>query len=139
MNDNCLFCKIAAGEIPSTRVWEDDLCVAFLDIGPLVPGHALVVPKAHHRAITEAPDDLLAHLVSVARRIAAAQKSALGATGVNVITNDGESAGQSVPHLHFHVVPQYENDRHVWNWEARPYADPAVPADLAARLAAALR
>ena len=138
MND-CLFCKIAAGEIPSTRVWEDDLCVAFLDIGPLVPGHALVVPKAHHRAITEAPDDLLAHLVSVARRIAAAQKSALGATGVNVITNDGESAGQSVPHLHFHVVPQYENDRHVWNWEARPYADPAVPADLAARLAAALR
>ena len=138
MND-CLFCKIAAGEIPSTRVWEDDLCVAFLDIGPLVPGHALVVPKAHHRAVTEAPDDLLAHLLSVARRIAAAQKSALGATGVNVITNDGESAGQTVPHLHFHVVPQYENDRHVWNWTPRPYADPAVPADLAARLAAALR
>lgn len=136
---DCLFCRIAAGEIPSTRVWEDDLCVAFLDIGPLVPGHALVVPKAHFRAVTDAPDGLLAHLLSVAKRIAAAQKSALGATGVNVITNDGESAGQTVPHLHFHVVPQYENDRHVWNWEPRPYADPAVPADLAARLSAALR
>lgn len=138
MND-CLFCKIAAGEIPSTRVWEDDLCVAFLDIAPVVPGHALVVPKAHHRAFTETPDDLLAHLVSVARRIAAAQKSVLGASGVNLISNDGESAGQTVPHLHVHVIPQYPDDRHVWNWEGRPYPDSSVPAGLAARLSAALR
>jgi len=137
MND-CLFCKIAAGDIPSTRVFEDDLCVAFMDIGPVVRGHVLVIPRAHHAGITVTPSDLAAHLLDVARRIGLAQKKALGAAGINIFTNDGALAGQSVFHTHFHVIPQFADDRHVWNWEARPYASPADAKDLADRIAAAL-
>ena len=64
---DCIFCKIAAGEIPSTRVYEDDACIAFLDIGPVTPGHVLVVPRAHYPGITETPDDAAAHLLSVGK------------------------------------------------------------------------
>lgn len=137
MND-CLFCKIAAGDIPSTRVCEDGLCVAFMDIGPVVPGHVLVIPRAHHDAITSTPPELAAHLLNVAQRVARAQKSALGAVAVNIFTNDGALAGQSVFHTHFHVIPQFENDHHAWNWEPRPYASPADAKALADRLSAAL-
>jgi histidine triad (HIT) family protein len=136
---NCIFCKIAAGEIPSTRVYEDDLCVAFLDISPVVPGHTLVIPRAHHDSITVTPPDLAAHLLNVAQRIAAAQKSALGAAAVNVFTNDGALAGQSVFHTHFHVIPQFEDLHHDWNWSSTPYASPSDAASFASRLSAALR
>ena len=136
---NFIFCKIAAGEIPSTRGDEDDLCIAFLDISPIVPGHVLVVPRAHHDAITSTPPDLAAHLLNVAQRIAAAQKSALGAAAVNVFTNDCPLAGQSVFHTHFHVIPQYPDLHHDWNWSSTPYAPPADAASFASRLSAALR
>lgn len=135
---HCLFCKIAAGTIPSTKVYEDDRCLVFMDIGPLVRGHALVIPKEHYPCITEAPAELAAYLLGIAQRVAKAQKIALGAKGVNIITNEGEIAGQSVPHLHFHVIPQFDDDRHVWNWEPRPYTDPAHPAVLAAAIGAAM-
>ena len=75
---DCIFCKIAAGEIPSARVYEDDACIAFLDIGPVTPGHVLVVPRAHHPGITETPPELAARLLAVAQRVARAQKAALG-------------------------------------------------------------
>ena len=135
---DCLFCKIAAGQIPSTRVFEDDLCVAFMDIGPVVPGHVLVVPRAHHDGITSTPPELAARLVQVAQRIAIAQKKALGADAVNVFTNDGALAGQSVFHTHFHVIPQFAGRHHDWNWASHPYASPDDAAALAARIASAL-
>ncbi|MBR6022926.1 MAG: HIT family protein [Kiritimatiellae bacterium] len=135
---DCIFCKIAAGEIPSTRVYEDDLCVAFLDISPITPGHALVIPRAHHSGVTSTPDDLAAHLLNVAQRVARAQKTALGAEGVNIFTNEGQIAGQSVFHTHFHVIPQYASAPHRWNFDSTPYPSPDVPAALAARLSAAL-
>lgn len=137
MND-CLFCKIAAGAIPSTKVYEDDKCLAFMDIGPVVQGHALVIPKEHFANLSEATDEVAAHLVCVARKIAVAQMRALGAAGFNVITNQGAVAGQTVGHLHFHVIPQFEGNAHKWNWEARPYGDLSEAAALAEKIKAAL-
>ena len=135
---DCLFCKIVAGEIPSTKVYEDDKCLAFMDIGPVVQGHALVVPKEHFSNLAEATDEVAAHLICVARKIAVAQMKALGADGFNVITNQGAVAGQTVGHLHFHVIPQFEGNAHKWNWEARPYGDLSEAAALAEKIRAAL-
>jgi len=135
---DCLFCKIVAGDIPSTRIYEDDDVLAFMDIGPLVPGHALVIPKAHHSPLADTPDDVLAKVIAVVRRIARAQVEGLGADGVNVHQANGAAAGQVVPHLHFHVVPRFANDGHHWNWTPRPYADLSEAAALAERIRAAL-
>ncbi len=108
--DSCVFCKIARGEIPCYKVYEDDIALAFLDINPANKGHTLVLPKEHFRDMTTCPKDILSHLFSVAQLIAQAQISQLGATGINVITNVGASSGQSVMHFHIHVIPRYDND-----------------------------
>jgi histidine triad (HIT) family protein len=135
---DCLFCKIVAGEIPSTKVYEDEKCLAFMDIGPVVQGHALVVPKEHFANLAEATDEVAAHLICVARKIAVAQMKALGADGFNVITNQGAVAGQTVGHLHFHVIPQFEGRAHKWNWDSQPYGDLSEAAALAEKIKAAL-
>ncbi len=135
---DCIFCKIVAGDIPSTRVYEDDHVLAFMDIGPIVRGHVLVIPKAHHNPLSDTPDDLLARLIAVVRRIARAQQDGLGADGVNVHQANGSAAGQVVPHLHFHVIPRFASDAHHWNWTPHPYADLSEAAALADRIKAAL-
>ena len=102
--ENCLFCKIAAGVIPSTRVYEDDLVLAFRDIAPQAPTHILVIPKAHIPsvdAVTEENSAVVAHIFTVIPKIAAAE----GLTqGYRVVSNCGEDAGQTVHHLHFHIL-----------------------------------
>lgn len=135
---DCLFCKIIAGEIPSTNVYEDENVLAFMDIGPVVQGHVLVIPKKHYANLTEAPAETAAELVTVARRIALAQMKALGADGFNLMTNQGAVAGQTVAHLHFHVIPQFLTHPHVWNWEPHPYAAPAEAVALAGKIRAEL-
>jgi histidine triad (HIT) family protein len=135
---DCIFCKIVAGDIPSTKVYEDDHVLAFMDIGPLVRGHTLVIPKAHHNPLADTPDDVLARVIAVVRLVARAQQDGLGADGVNVHQANGAVAGQVVPHLHFHVVPRFANDGHHWNWTPHPYADLAEAAALADRIKAAL-
>lgn len=111
MNDNsCIFCKISRGEIPSYKVFEDEYCLAFLDVNPTNEGHTLVLPKEHYDNMLTCPKPLLDHLFEVAQMIAQAQQKQLGATGANIITNVGKSAGQSVNHFHIHVIPRYEND-----------------------------
>lgn len=111
MNDNsCIFCKIARGEIPSYKVFEDDYCLAFLDINPTSEGHTLVLPKEHFDSMLTCPKDILDHLFEVAQMIAQAQQKQLGATGANIITNIGKSAGQTVNHFHIHIIPRYDND-----------------------------
>jgi histidine triad (HIT) family protein len=134
MADTCIFCRIVAGDVPSTRVYEDDAVLAFMDIGPVVKGHTLVIPKAHHDPLTATPDDLLHRLISVVKRVAAAQVEGLGADGINVSQANGETAGQIVPHLHFHVIPRFRNDQHRWNWNAKEYDTPAEMADYAERI-----
>lgn len=102
--DDCLFCKIIRGEIPSSRVYEDDLVFAFRDIAPQAPTHILVIPKTHIpgcNGVTEENSALVAHIFEVIPKIAAAE----GLTGgYRVVSNCGEDAGQTVPHLHFHIL-----------------------------------
>ncbi len=120
---DCIFCKIVEKQIPATILYEDDEVLAFMDIGPIVKGHALVIPKRHCDPITETPDELLAKLHLVAKRIAAAQMNGLGADGVNIMQNNGAAAGQEVPHIHVHVIPRFADDGHHWNWNPKAYDD----------------
>ena len=121
MSANCLFCRIVTGAIPSTRVYEDADTLAFMDIGPIIKGHTLVIPKKHYDQITQTPEDVLAKVMVVVRKIAQAQVNGLKADGVNVLNANGEAAGQQVPHIHFHVVPRFKTDGHHWNWAAKKY------------------
>ena len=120
-----IFEKIVNREIPATIVYEDADTLAFMDIDPIIKGHTLVIPKTCYDPVTETPDEVLSKLMSVCKRIAAAQVRALGADGVNIIQNNGAAAGQVVPHIHFHVIPRFEGDGHHWNWNAKKYADAA--------------
>ena len=102
--ENCIFCKIAAGEIPSTKVYEDELVLAFRDIAPMAPTHILVIPKAHIGSVAEVNEEnvgLVAHIFTVIPSIAAAEKLE---GGYRVVSNCGPDAGQTVPHLHFHIL-----------------------------------
>jgi len=121
MSDNCVFCGIVRGSIPCTKVYEDDDVIAFMDIGPVVKGHTLVIPKTHHNPITETPVAVLQKLIAVVREIAWAQMTGLNADGVNVSQANGKTAGQIVPHIHFHVIPRFSTDGHHWNWTPRQY------------------
>jgi histidine triad (HIT) family protein len=132
---DCIFCKIVAGEIPALRVYENEHVLAFMDIGPVVKGHTLVIPKAHHDPLADTPDDVLARVI---RLVARAQQAGLGSDGVNIHQANGAAAGQVVPHLHFHVVPRFKHDGHHWNWTPHPYADLSEAAALADRIKAAL-
>lgn len=107
MKNNCLFCAITAGEIPSFKVYEDDVVLAYLDINPFSEGHTLVVPKAHSAGLLDTDDATLAAVVARVRKVAAHLKETLGCDGFNIMQNNGEAAGQTVMHLHFHIIPRY--------------------------------
>ncbi len=107
---DCLFCKIIAGEIPCTKVFEDESCLAFMDIAPLNKGHLLVVPKEHFGTIVEIDPKLYGHLFSVICRLAKAVNGAIEPDGMNVLQLNGRAANQVVPHLHVHIVPRLEGD-----------------------------
>ena len=119
----CVFCKIVKGELPAWKVYEDEDVVAFLDINPATPGHTLVVPKQHYRNILDAPDEVVAKVFKVAKKIAEATVKGLGAKGVNVITNAEEVAGQIVFHFHVHVVPRYSPDEVRFQYVPKKYAE----------------
>lgn len=102
-----IFCRIIDGEIPSTKVYEDDDVLAILDISQTTRGHTLVIPKKHYDNFLACPADLMGKCMSVAQRIGQAEMSVLGAKGVNILTNVGEVAGQTVMHFHIHVIPRY--------------------------------
>jgi histidine triad (HIT) family protein len=121
--NNCIFCKIIKKEIPATVVFEDDDVLAFMDIGPIIKGHTLVIPKNHYDPITETPDDILAKLHITAKKIATAQMNAFGADGVNIMQNNGKASGQEVEHIHVHVIPRFDDDGHQWNWNVKKYDD----------------
>ena len=108
--EDCIFCKIINGELPSAKVYEDDDVFAFLDIMPVNKGHTLVIPKKHYYNIEDAPEDLIAKVMAVVRKIAPAVKKAADTDGFVVTQLNGETGGQVVPHLHFHVIPRLKND-----------------------------
>jgi len=117
---DCIFCKIVAGEIPCTKVFEDDLCLVFMDIGPISPGHTLLVPKKHYEAIWEMPADEAAHLGRHLPAVARAVKEAMQAPALNVLQNNGRASGQAVPHLHIHFIPRRPDDGLGFRWPAKP-------------------
>ena len=102
-----IFCRIIDGEIPSQRVYEDDDVIAILDISQTTTGHTLVIPKKHYESFLTCPAETVNNVMMIAQRIGQAEISILGAKGVNILTNCGEAAGQSVPHFHVHVIPRY--------------------------------
>ncbi|MBW3002393.1 HIT family protein [Candidatus Woesearchaeota archaeon] len=108
--EDCIFCKIVKGEIPCQKVYEDDKILAFLDIMPVHKGHTLVIPKEHHTDILDMPDDTLAELAKVAKKVSKAVKEATKADGFNIGQNNGAAAGQAVFHFHLHVIPRFNND-----------------------------
>ena len=122
MNE-CIFCKIVQKEIPATLLFEDEDVVVFMDIGPIVKGHALVISKKHYESVLDVSDELLAKMHCVAKRVAQAQVDGLNADGVNILQNNGEAAGQEVSHIHIHIIPRFENDGHHWNWNPKAYSD----------------
>jgi histidine triad (HIT) family protein len=105
-----IFEKIVNREIPAYIVYEDDLVISFLDISQVTPGHTLVVPKVAYENIFDIPDDLLSHVVKITKKLSIACKKAFNADGIYVLNNNGEAAGQTVFHFHFHVIPRYIND-----------------------------
>jgi len=107
---DCLFCKIANGDIPSIKIFENDNVFAFLDINPLTEGHCLVIPKQHYADIFEIEDNILKEIIAVAKDIAENAKRNLGATGVQLMNASGKDAEQSIFHFHLHAVPRYAND-----------------------------
>ncbi len=121
---DCVFCKIVAGEIPSVRLAETPLALAFMDIGPISRGHALVISREHYEDLTAMPPQTAGAIHELAARLAVALKEAVAAEGVNVLQNNGRVAGQVVPHFHIHLIPRFANDGLRWPWPAKP-ADPA--------------
>ena len=105
--DECLFCKIVTGEIPSQKVYEDGEYFAFLDINPRNPGHALVVPKQHYNTVMEMPDNEAGEFFKVVKKLAIAVKKGMNADGVSLGQSNERAAGQVIPHVHFHVIPRF--------------------------------
>jgi len=108
--DNCIFCKIAARTIPAEIIYEDDACVAFLDIRPRSPGHAMVIPKKHARDLLELAPELVGPLFLGVKRAAEKIKNALKPDGFTYGINQGRASGQEVDHLHIHIIPRYHDD-----------------------------
>lgn len=108
--DDCFFCKIANGEIPSKTLYEDERFRVILDLGPATKGHALILPKDHFSNLFELPDETAGEVMKLARRMAVQMKEKLHADGFNLVQNNGECAGQTVMHFHLHLIPRYEGD-----------------------------
>ena len=125
----CIFCSIIEGSIPSARVYEDDICLAILDISQVTRGHTLVLPKKHFDNILECDDETLAHLISVTKKLADKIVKNLNAKGCNILVNTNEAAGQSVMHLHFHIIPRYGEEDGL-TIEFNPQHDPYDPGEV---------
>ena len=107
---NCVFCKIASGEIPGLRVYEDEHTLAFMDIAGDVDGHMLVIPKAHYVSILDCDPDTLSHVICTVKKVSNHLVDNCGYEGVDLMCANGESAGQTMPHLHIHIIPRRTND-----------------------------
>jgi len=121
--EDCIFCKIVRGEIPSAKVMENEKVLAFLDINPVSKGHTLVIPKAHYGTYPEMPADILSALGDALQKIGRAVKSQLNSAGFNILLNNDRAAGQLINHSHFHLIPRNVGDG-VMDWPpVRPYAE----------------
>ena len=120
---DCIFCKIANGEIPSATLYEDEYFRVILDLGPASKGHALILPKAHAANIYEISDDMAAKAMILAKKMATKMTEALKCDGFNIVQNNGEPAGQTVFHFHMHLIPRYEGDQVGITWKPGTLTD----------------
>lgn len=119
---DCIFCKIVKGELPCYKLYEDDAVISFLDIFPVQPGHALVVPKKHSVDIFDTDEETMMRMMAVAKKIAPAVMKGAKADAINIGMNNREAAGQEVSHAHLHVIPRYKGDG-LKTWKQSPFKD----------------
>ena len=134
-DDNCIFCKLANGDIPTNTVYEDEYLRAIMDASPANKGHIIILPKSHAANIYELENEYIEKSFVLAKKLAAALKKLLNCDGVNILQNNGEAAGQTVFHFHVHVIPRYLNDKCNINWEHESYAD-GEASELASKISA---
>ena len=118
----CIFCKIIRGEIPCAKIYEDQYVLSFLDINPINPGHALIVPKTHTTTLFDVPADELQACIAVAQKVGKAVFEASGAAGLNFLQNNFRAAGQLIDHVHFHLIPRFKGDGFLTTWPGGSYA-----------------
>lgn len=116
-DDNCIFCKIANGEIPSKTLYEDEKFRVILDLGPATKGHALILPKEHYANLYDLPEELAGEAMKLAKRMVSQMTERLGCEGFNLIQNNGDMAGQTVFHFHMHMIPRYQADGQKIGWK----------------------
>lgn len=116
-DDNCIFCKIANGDIPSKTIYEDEDFRVILDLAPAAKGHALILPKSHHANLYELPDETASKVMMLAKKMATQITEKLQCDGFNLMQNNGEVAGQTVFHFHMHLIPRYKDDNQTIDWE----------------------
>ena len=122
-DDNCIFCKIAAGEIPSATLYEDDDFRVILDLGPASKGHALILPKNHYRNLYDIDDEVASKAIVLAKKMVTKMTDVLGCDGYNVVQNNEEQAGQTVFHFHMHLIPRYKGDGVGLTWTPGELSD----------------
>lgn len=115
--DDCIFCKLANGDIPTNSIYEDERFNVILDLGPATKGHALILPKDHADNLFELPDDTAAEAMKLAKKLGSKLVEKLGAQGLNLVQNNGEVAGQTVKHFHLHLIPRYDGDGQSILWK----------------------
>lgn len=117
VDKDCIFCKIANGDIPSATIYEDETFRAILDLGPASKGHALILPKEHFKDVRELEETVAAKVLPLAAKIGVAMEKSLGCDGFNVVQNNGEAAGQTVFHFHVHIIPRYQGGPAMVGWK----------------------
>ena len=115
--DNCIFCKIANGEIPAKTLYEDDRFRVILDLGPATRGHALILPKDHYADLFELPEESAGEVMKLAKKMVTKMRGKLGCEGFNLVQNNGDLAGQTVFHFHLHLIPRYSADGQKIGWK----------------------
>ncbi len=124
--ENCIFCQIVAGKIPSSKLYEDEHVLSFLDINPINHGHSLVIPKRHFQSIIDIDEEDIKRCFAVTKKVAMAIKDALQCEGINIIQNNFRAAGQVIDHFHIHIIPRFEGDGFLTSWPGKPYKDSSL-------------
>lgn len=122
-DENCIFCKLANGDIPTVTVYEDEYLRAIMDAAPANKGHIIILPKSHAANIYELEDEYVSRAFVLAKKLAVALKKLTGCDGVNILQNNGEAAGQTVFHFHVHVIPRFKDDDCTIVWKPTSYED----------------
>ncbi|KPK44962.1 MAG: hypothetical protein AMJ65_01335 [Phycisphaerae bacterium SG8_4] len=127
-SDDCVFCKIVSGQLPAVKIYEDEVTLAFLDVGPISDGHTLAVPKRHFERLHDCPAELLGRICGCLGKIAGAVSAAMDSDGYNMLCNNGRAAGQIVEHLHFHIIPRNAGDGLLDRWPSYRYEKEKIEA-----------